>query len=298
MSAFLEHLERIFEYIIRETTSDAVIKVLYEKITHMIESRLVYRDIDNFIAYFKLILSASRIPKRIHLEPKLVKAFVNRTYTGDSDATQDIHANRLYKYLAERMGHRTELNTANLDQLDANLRKERVPILDNIIERVHIAMILKWLQGPLWNRLSQELQDYIVAVATAYGQSQEIPTMHLELHPHQLSSEDRTLIESEYTNFEAALTESLDAIKTARAKHPDPSVCQEQLNVIVSSLDRLVKLGEGGKLDSVEAFKHKILVSTALIYVQDEFVRKDPDLQKNVQLLVQLYYQFRDMRWK
>ena len=52
-----------------------------------------------------------------------------------------------------------------------------------------------------------------------------------------------------------------------------------------------------GELDSVEAFKDKIIVSTALIYIQDEFVKKDTELKKLTQLFVSLYYQFRDKHY-
>lgn len=263
----------------------------------MTERQFLHRDVENFIAYFKLVLSVSHLPKKIYFEPKVVKAFVLRTYTGESDSAQEAYVARLHQYLAGKIGHKIELNTENLDRLEASFQEERKPTLVNIAERVHMATILKWLQGPLWDRISRELQDYIVAVATAYGQSQEIPTPHAELQPHDLSEKDNVLIKNEYRNLEKILRESLAAVKDARAGSIHLTDNQKQLQLIVSSLDKLAKLREGNRLDSEEAFRHKILVSTALIYVQDEFVKKDPELQKNIKLLIQLYYQFRDTRW-
>ncbi len=294
METFLEHLERIFTFILKETSADKITNTLYKKITNMTVTHIMQRDIENFIAYFKLVLSTSRVPKKLKFERKLIRAFVDRTYTEFSDSAQEFRTNRLYEYLKDKVDEGTEIQNQHLERLETALMHEKKPSLDNIMEHAQIAMILKWLQGPVRGKLSKELQDYITALGTAYGKSQRHLVPDVEWKPLEVSKSDMEVMKKEYKTFEAAINDSLKAVKEAHSKKIDPGKYQDQFRIIISSLDNLVKMSDKGMLNSVQSFKDKVIVSTALIYIQDEFVRKDPQLKKIIQLLISLYYQFRD----
>lgn len=294
MGTFLEHLQTIFEFVLKETTPPGMIGILYEKIRSMTETHIMQRDIENFVAYFKLLLSTSRMPKKLKFERKLIRAFIDRTYTEFTESTQEFRANRLYDYLRNKLDEGTEIQSQHLERLESSLMVQKRPSLDNVEEHVQIAMILKWLQGPVKGKLSKELQDYIVSLGTTYGQSQRHLVPDVELKTHDVSEQDMGIIKKEYKTFESAINDSLKAVKDARSKKIDPGKYQDQFRIIISSLDSLVKMSDKGMLNSVESFKDKVIVSTALIYIQDEFVRKDPQLRKIIQLLISLYYQFRD----
>jgi hypothetical protein len=102
------------------------------------------------------------------------------------------------------------------------------------------------------------------------------------------------VLKKEFRSFEGAIEESIKAVKSARTKKLDPGKYEDQFRLIISSLDNLLKMTEKGVLNSVQSFKDKVIVSAALIYIQDEFVRKDPQLKRIIQLFISLYYQFRD----
>jgi soluble cytochrome b562 len=267
---------------------------MYEKITNMTVTHIMQRDIENFIAYFKLVLSTSRLPKKLKFEQKLIRAFVDRTYTEFTASAQELRANRLYDYLKGKIDEGTEIQNQQLERLETALMNEKKPSLGNIMEHAQIAMILKWLQGPVKGKLSKELQDYIVSLGTAYGKSQRQLVPNVEWKPREVSKQDMDIMKKEYKSFEAAINDSLKAVKEAHPKKMDPGKYQDQFRIIISSLDNLVKMSDKGMLNSVQSFKDKVIVSTALIYIQDEFVRKDPQLRKIIQLLISLYYQFRD----
>lgn len=294
MGTFLEHLQTIFEFVLKETTPQGMIGILYEKIRSMAEIHIMQRDIENFVAYFKLLLSTSRMPKRLKFERKLIRAFIDRTYTEFTESTQEFRANRLYDHLRNKLDEGIEIQSQHLERLESSLMAQKKPSLDNIEEHVQIAMILKWLQGPVKGKLSKELQDYIVSLGTTYGQSQRRLVPDVELKTYDVSEQEMGIIKKEYKTFENAINDSLKAVKEARSKKIDPGKYQDQFRIIISSLDSLVKMNDKGMLNSVESFKDKVIVSTALIYIQDEFVRKDPQLRKIIQLLISLYYQFRD----
>lgn len=294
MKTFLVHLERIFDYLLKESTAEGMIDLLYAKIRMATEKSIIQRDVDNFVAYFKLMLSASRLPRKLKFTPGLVRAFVDRTYTDFAEPAQEFRANQLWDYLKEKIDAGAEIEIQHLDALEADLTRERKPSMENIMEHVQIAMLLKWLQGPVRDKLSKGLQDYIVMLGTAYGQGQRqlIPT--IEWQRFMVPAEDMAVLRKEYKSFESAVAESMKAVRNAYSRKYDPNKYEDQFRLIMSSLDNLVKMSERGTLNSVRSFKDKIIVCAALIYIQDEFVKKDPQLKRIIQLLLSLYYQFRD----
>jgi len=294
MARHIENLERILQYILDETPSLRVVNILYERIKFVIERQIVMRDAENFLAYFKFLLSSSHISKKLKFEPKLVQAFINRTYAELDSSIQKYRAKKLYEYLEYKLNLGTEIGADDLKLLEIILKQERKPTLDKLKEQIRSALILKWLQGPLKDRLSEELQDYSIFLATLYGQFQTDGVFDVDWWPHDISEEDTTVIEKEFDVFKSAVTNAIEDIRKARSKESNVSTGPEQFRVIFESVTTLIKMQEEGRLDSIEAFKHKLLVSSALIYIQDEFVKKDPELEKFVQLLVSLYYQFRD----
>ena len=298
MIPFLEHLEEIFKFVLKETTPENMIDILHEKIRDMTESYVILRDTENFIAYFKCILSIPRIPKKMEFRRDLIRAFINRTYTGLTNSVLDYRVERLYEYVENEIGEGAEITEEILNKMAEELNKMRKSTLERVMERIRVATILKWLQGPLNDRLSHELQDRIIFHATVYSQYRKNLLINVEWEPYQISAEDMNILVSEYRIFEIAIIEALQTVRDARAANPDLSRYEEQFQIVLSSLDNLVKLEEVGKLDSFDSFKDRLIVSTALIYIQDDFVQKDAELKKLIQLFVSLYFKYRDKRYK
>jgi hypothetical protein len=298
MISFLEHLEKIFEFVLKETTPENMIDILHEKIRDMIESYVTLRDTENFIAYFKCILSIPRILKKMEFRRDLVRAFIDRTYIGLRNNALDCRVERLYEYIENEIGEGAEITEEGLDEMAEELNKMRKPTLERVMERIRVATILKWLQGPLNDRLSHGLQDRIIFLAAVYGQYKRNLLINVEWEPHQLLAEDMNILTSEYRIFEIAIIEALQTVRDTRAANPDISRYEEQFQIVLSSLDNLVQLEEAGKLDSFDSFKDRLIVSTALIYIQDDFVQKDAELKKLIQLFVSMYFKYRDKRHK
>lgn len=297
MATHLENLEKILVFILRETSAKKMIDILYEKIKFTVEEHIILRDIENFIAYFKFLLSVTNIPQELKFELKLIQAFIDRTYVGFSDQIQKFRARKLYTYLKKRLHGGAKITDKDLELLEKTLKQARKPSLEKLMEHIRVAMILKWLQGPLKDQLSMGMKDYVIFLATAYGQYEQDRVFNIEWQPYNVSKKDMSLIIRDYTIFEISIIEAMQAIRKARASNPNPNKYREQFRIVLVSLDNLVKMTKKGELDSVEAFKDKIIVSTALIYIQDEFVKKDPELKKLTQLFVSLYYQFRDKHY-
>ncbi|MEO0226093.1 MAG: hypothetical protein ABIL05_03975 [candidate division WOR-3 bacterium] len=296
MIEHLKNIEKILLYTLEVLVPQKIVNILYDKIHQLIDAQILKRDVENFSSYFKFVLSSSAIPKKLLINEEIVRVFIDRTYSGFDQTLRDQRAQRVFEYLKEKIGAGVEINIKNLSRLDRILSYESRPNFDRVKERILIALILKWFQGPLQERISDELNDYIIFLATSFGQYRSERVLNVENVTFEVSQNDLDLIISEFSNFEFALLEAIEEIRNAYSRPSKSRNGRDQFRFVFESLDRLALKSQEGKLNDVSAFKDKIIVATTLIYLQDEFVEKDVEVKNLVQLFISLYYQFRDKR--
>lgn len=297
MTPHLKNIEHILNYILENTTGDQVVNLLCDEVKDLVENYITHRDVENFIAYFTFLLSSSHIPKQLIFDQNLIMAFINRTYAECSDEAQMHRVVALSDYILETISMMTEITTACLEELEARLSRDRTPDLGTVIKRVRIGLILKWLQGPLENELSPSLRDYITFLATVYGQYKSKRVLNVDWLPCDVTKEDQEILRHEYAMLDRALYEAKQSVQEIEPRVRTGKY-QDEFRIVLLSLDNLVKKAKAGDLDSEEAFKDKILVATTLMYIQDDFVVKDTELKKLIQLFVSLYQQFRDKHYE
>jgi hypothetical protein len=297
MGGYLADMERVLEFVLKQTPSRELLRILAEQIRSMFESSVVERDIANFIAYFRVIISGTRSSKQLEFNRKLVKVFIERTDTGLGNASASFRTKRLYSYISEKIKDGTKITEGHLKRIQDEFEILKMPSLEKVMENMRIAMILKWVQGPLMQHLSLPVQDYIVVLATVYGECKKNIMGNVEWPALRLVREDKDLLHTEFRKFRDALSAALEAFKEARAKNPDPDNYEEQFQVVFNSLGQLAKMEEEGKLDSIDTFKDRIIVSSSLIYIQDDYVIKTDQLQQLIQLFVSMYIKYRDKRY-
>jgi len=296
-ASFLKDLERIFEFLLGETRSESMINVVYDEIREMTEASMTQRDLENFAAYFKVILSAPKLPKKIKFNRGLVQAFIKRTYTGMHESALVERTDRLYEYLEKDILENAEVTGGWLERITSRFYEQRKPSLEKIMRRARVATILKWLQGPLRERLSLDLQDNILFLAAVYGQQKKNLAVNVEWQEPKVAKEDIEVLDSEYRVLEIAMIEAIEAIRAARKSLTASCTYQDQFQLVLTSFDNLVMFEEGGILDSFNSFKDKLIISITLIYLQDEYVKKDAELKKLTQLFVSMYLKFRDKHY-
>ncbi|MDH4211775.1 MAG: hypothetical protein OEV79_10065 [candidate division WOR-3 bacterium] len=295
--SFLQDLESIFEFLLRRSDAKTTITTLYDEIKEMTEEQITQRDVENFVAYFEVILSAPKVPKKVRFNRELVKAFIGRTYTGMHNSALENRVDSVYDYLQSEIEDNTEITHEGLKKILADLNESKKPSLEKIMARARIATILKWLQGPLKEQLSLELQDNVVFLATVYGQHKKNIAINVDWQTYKVTKEDMEILDSEYRMLEIAIIEAFEDIKAAREKLTESSTYQDQFQIVLTSFDNLVMFEESGILDSFDSFKDKLIISITLIYLQDEYVKKDPELKKLIQLFVSMYVKFRDAHY-
>jgi len=293
----LENIAEILRYVINDTQTERVFNILNESIRTIVERQITLRDVDNFAAYFKMLLSSSQTRKKLVFGRSLVTAFADRTYSGFSDPLQNIRTEHLYVYISQTLQDGQEITEDCLKKLEENCRHDKEPTFERLRERIRAGLILKWLRGPLANELTEELQHYIVFMANNYGQSQTGLILSVDWPPYELSEWDRALITKEYKAFEASLVHAMIEVEKAKKKVRVIDDCHKEFCIVFESLEKLTELTKKGERDSIESFKDKIIVATALMYLQSAYIRKDVKLRSLIQLLVSLYYQFRDTHY-
>jgi hypothetical protein len=293
----LKNIEEILTFIDKNTDADTVIETICDEVQELIEHHITYRDVENFIAYFKLILSSTHVPKEITFDENLVMAFINRTYAECTDEVQMRRVIELRDYLQDTIPQNAEITNALLDRVEERLMQDRKPDLRSVTQRIRIGLVLKWLQGPLEDELSPSLKDYFTFLATIYGQYKTNRVINVDWLPCDVTARDKAVLHREYTLLEKAIKEAIALIKDAQSRVKSARY-QDEFRIVLLSLDNLVKKAKVGGLNSVDAFKDKVLVASTLMYVQDNYVEKDMELNKLIQLFVSLYRQFRDKHYE
>ena len=297
MGEFLANMVRALEFVLGETRPSEIVGFLTERIKERFESAILERNIENFIAYFRVIISGKHPPKVLSFDRRLVQAFIARTDTGSRNADSDSRTQRLYDYLSGKIKDGAQITTAHLDRIEEEFTVLKMPSLGKVLESIRVAMILKWLQGSLMKKMSHALQDHIVVLGAVYGECKKSLISNVEWPEFSLASEDSELLADDYRIFEKALREALNGFKTALDSRPTPGNYEAQFQIVFDSLDRLAELNAEGKLDSIESFKDRIIVSSSLIYVQDDYVIKNDKLHQLIQLFVSMYIKYRDKRY-
>ncbi len=297
MAQHLANLEQIFAFVLKESSAQGIVDALHADIRYMVERHILMRDLENFITYFAFMFRAPHIPKKLKLNENLARAFVERTYGGGPKQTHELRARKLCEYLTATVGENVEVNRECVHTLEQHLKEERAPSMSKLMRRARIALILKWFRGPLRKQLTDELQDYISFLAAAYGQLQASRIFDIEWQTHKVGKEDWVVITNELMIFVSAVAQALSNIRDAKEKQVSSPSYHQQFQIVLDSLDDLMKRNQVGEIDSIDAFTDKLIVSVSLIYLQDDCVKKDAELEKFIQLLISLYYQFRDKRF-
>jgi hypothetical protein len=297
MDDFLANMIRVLEFVLKETPPQDMLQILSERIRHMFESSILERDIDNFVAYFLVILSGKRPSRPFKFDRKIVQAFIERTDTGLGNASSNLRTEQLYSYLSDKIQDGTEITNEQLELIQEDFKISKMPSIERVMENVRIAMILKWVQGQLMQRFSHVLQDYIVVLATVYGECKRGVTGSVDWPPLSISEKERNILEDEYRIFELAMMEALQAFRSAQSTQSDPENQEEKFQIVFNSLDQLAKMDQAGTLNSIDSFKDRIIVSASLIYIQDDYVVKDDKLRQIIQLFVSMYIKYRDKRY-
>jgi len=293
----LKNLERILKYTLKETSGEKIIDTLYEKTKSTIEQHITKRDVENFVAYLRLLSEYPQGQKCFKLGRKQVQDYVNRIYSECDHKTRYLRTNNLYDYLENMLGRNIVLDKTEVTVIYRKLSGDKRSSIEKIMCRVCIAMILKWLQGSMQDKLSEGLHSHIIFLASTYGMYGTNRVFNVDWQPYSISGNDAALIESEYPVFETAIANAIKNIKKASIKKEYSNKREIQFQFVLSSIDHLITMSKKGLLESGEAFIDKIIIAASLIYLQDEFVEKNSELRSLINLIVSFYYQFRDKRY-
>lgn len=297
MPTHLENLEKTLVFVLSKTPTQDMINDLFGNIKSMVERQMLLRDAENFTALFKFAISSLYKTKGIKIGPEMIQTFIDRTSSEPTDIAHELRADRLYTYLNATLKEKVDINNANIECLEKVLKKEKKPSFEKLMTNVRIAMILKWLQGPLQSQLSNILKDHVIFYAALYGQYRTNRMFNVDWYPYEIPQRDEDLIIREYKYFEKAIKQAVQEIGVSLAERPHSDNYYEQFRVVFESLDNLNKMSKKKNLGISNAFKDKIIVSTALIYLQDEFVAKGSELKHLIQLFISLYYQYSDKHY-
>src|SRR5512137_2706834 len=114
MANHVDNIEDLIQYALKNVESQRVIEILNEHISRLAETQILKRDIDNFVSYFIYVLSGPVLPKKLILDLKLVRHFVQRTYAGFDKESQELQTRKIHNHIQKAIGDNVEINGKNL----------------------------------------------------------------------------------------------------------------------------------------------------------------------------------------
>lgn len=296
MTIHLANIDKLLAFVMKKTSAQKIIDILYEKVKFMVERHITMRDVESFIAYLKFQLPSSTNTGYLKFNQSLIQDFINHTYIGFPEHVHEVRNKKMFEYFKNNIRIGDEINNKNIEVLERILKEDTIPTIESLKNHALVALIFKWLQGPLQKQLSKDLKTHVIFLATIFGQYETKMLFDVKWETYKTSGKDLDLIVKEYDNFEIAIKDAITMIRNAQTKISNANPVHEQFYIVFECLYRLFKMSQINKLDDISTFKDKILVATTLICLQDEFVEKTPELKSLTLLFLTYYYKFRDLR--
>jgi hypothetical protein len=193
------------------------------------------------------------------------------------------------------------LNTENLDKLVDILNNiEGESHFDKTKKRIKIAISLKWLQDKeLMAILSPGTRQYVERIGMFYGRIKKGENVSVrDIGTYHTPPDDiKKIIDDYELKVDFALLGARQDINKAKQKFlNDPRF--GPLGFIMEAVNRLsVYIDEQADedYDRTELFKDTIFIAIILNYVQDPYVKKSPEANKLIQMVLPIYSKYKEL---
>ncbi|MEM1577573.1 MAG: hypothetical protein QXM27_00955 [Candidatus Pacearchaeota archaeon] len=221
-----------------------IIKETYKKLYEIIEEKAIYCEISNLIYFWK-------IKKEKNIDDCFKELFKNR------DPMLELIVRSELEKLKE------EVKDENLEII---VEKKKKMEMDKLKDYCFINILLSWLGGPLKNKISNKLKDFIGYTSTLINYlNNEIYLDYItQIEINNLFEEkDTKVIENHKIYFLINIYEALNKLKDDLKNYPNEI---DQIMFIDKYLKKLET--EVNNLDDLfNYFSDKIIVLTSLIYL-------------------------------
>lgn len=252
MGAHIKNIIKIINYSaekIYELDEKNIFKKVYENIHEIIKQKALYCEISNLICFYEI----ENLQKNTTLDECIEKLFKHR----------DVFYELIIKSEIEKL--KKDYGIKNLKNIVEEKKKMNI---DTLKEYCFISLFLNWLQGPLKNKISNKLKDFIGYATTLINYLNQ-STLYLD---YVTKIDIENFIEEK--DFEllkewkdALLVNLYEAVKKLKEEDKNTKSIFEEFLFIHKSLKKLESEVGSDMEKLLEYFSEKIIVSVSLIYL-------------------------------
>lgn len=263
-------------------------------------------DVERLVEWCRKSVSKEELAEgKFTINKAMIKFFIQKTFPDLSYDQQkekiDFLDRELHNLLKLNAFETVGLNTVNLDKLVDILNNiEGESHFDKTKKRIKIAISLKWLQDKeLMTKLSPGTRQYIERLGTFYGRIKKGENVEArDIGTYYTPQDDAQMILEDYElKVDFALLGARQDIQSAKQRFiSDPQF--GQLGIIMEAVKRLSNYIDGKtgpEYDRTELFKDTIFIAIILNYIQDPYVKKSPEANKLIQIVLPIYSKYKEL---
>jgi len=297
----LENLDQILESLQWLIQPDTVLTELPFDLEFLSEP-----DVERMVDWARKSVSKEELVEgKFTINKPMIKFFIQKNYPDlpyDQQKEKiDFLDKELHNLLKLNAFETVALNTENLDKLvDILNNVEGQSHFDKTKKRIKIAISLKWLQDKeLLNNLSPGTRQYVERLGSFYGRIKKGENVEArDIGTYFTPPDDLKKIQEDYElKVDFALLGARQDIQKAKQRFlNDPQF--GQLGLILEAVDRLSAYIDGKAntdYDRTELFKDTIFIAIILNYIQDPYVKKSPEANKLIQIVLPIYSKYKEL---
>jgi len=263
-------------------------------------------DVERLVEWCRRSVSKEELAEgKFTINKAMIKFFIQKTFPDLPYDQQKEKINFLDKELHNLLKlnafETVALNTENLDKLVDILNNiEGESHFDKTKKRIKIAISLKWLQDKeLLAKLSPGTRQYVERLGTFYGKIKKGENVETrDIGTYYTPPDDAVKILEDYElKVDFALLGARQDINKAKQRFMnDPQF--GQLGLIIEAVNRLSTYIDGKAdedYDRTELFKDTIFIAIILNYIQDPYVKKSPEANKLIKMVLPIYSKYKEL---
>lgn len=264
-------LEEIFSHAIETIDFDHILEQTRDKINSLVEERA-------FSGFLRGMITYCEMSNMTVLKKEWISEYVQKIYGKASIQKKEKIFRKADAFLKdvfkESYGKNGVLNETDMKRMKKYLEEEKKPSFAGLKEQATIGIVLKILQGPIYEKVSLETRDKISLLGVVWGEylKDDYFLILQEKIEFSVPDEDKTIF-----LFESATL--LDALSMCRRIYSEASFEFQtktksgedeengQFAIVGKSLSKLLEYSQRSEMkDPIEVLVHSLVVGVFLMY--------------------------------
>lgn len=297
MAEHLENIEAIFSYALETINFDHILEMTRDMVNSLVADKAFQGLLSGMMAFCEMAKIES-------LNREVITGYIDKVYAKASPGKREVILHQLDDFLKDLLRQGYAKNGAvpaeGMERIRDFVQDKEKPTFERFKEQATVGILLKLLQGPLYDKMSHVTKDHISSLGTLYGEylNNDYFLILEDRVAFDVPDGDRDVLYYESTSLLDALSMCLRIYGEARLDVLSGGEAAKVgvFGVVGKSLARLLELAQAKDegTDPTEEFVHNLVVGIFLMYAQDPSTSLLPEERKKVTDIAAFYRKMSD----